>query len=51
MEWTGTAKTMGQDMKVVDTVTKAADGKSFQVAGHYLAGAEKPVAWDMTCKK
>ena len=51
MEWTGGSKMMGQEFKMTDVITKAADGKSFAVSGFLAAGADKPVQWEMTCKK
>jgi hypothetical protein len=51
MEWAGNAKMMGKDVKLVETITKDATGKQITIAGHYLAGADKPVAWNLTCKK
>jgi Protein of unknown function (DUF1579) len=51
MEWTGSAKMMGQDAKLFETVTKDATGKQVAYVGHYLLGTEKPVQWNLTCKK
>ena len=51
MEWSGSAKMMGQDAKLLETVTKDATGKQLTYVGHYLMGTEKPVEWNITCKK
>jgi len=51
MEWAGMAKMNGQDMKLMETVTKDASGKQVAIKGHFMAGAQQPVAWDISCKR